>query len=487
MTDEKGETTGFDYRQALPWTHLFRCFSVALDFRKLLLAAVGIVFTYLGWAALAYVFGQSEAPSSANYDDKTAFQKDAYRYVVTQDWKTWPANTPRPGVVDRSDGRVLDGRVLDNRNPYEIVTTNPKELGDPGFWTVRAPVLLEPLKGFFMPLAYMLSPYSSFLVWMFAILGLLWTLGVWAIFGGAITRMAAVQIARNEKVSMGDAVRFSVAKLVSFFSAPLFPAVGVAIITIIMMIVGGIILLVPWLGDFVAAVLFPLPLLGGLIIVAILLGYVGWPLQYATISTEGSDSFDALSRSYAYIYQRPWHYFFYWIIALLYGAIVTFFVVFMTSFFVYMSKWALSMIPWLGWRGEPVAALMIYAPTSYGWRDLLAGVSPPTDLSWAQYGAAGIMAFWLHLIFLMMLGFAYSFFWSASTMIYFLLRKKVDDTDMDEVYLEEEQEDLYPKPLGGEATAPPPPAPPAGGGVTSSTLPLAGGAPPPPPEPPKSG
>jgi len=464
MTDEKGDALPFDYRQALPWTHLFRCFSIALDFRKLLLAAVGIVFMYLGWVALAYLFGQAEAPSRADFTDAAAYDRAAFRYHITQHWKTWPANQLRPG----GEYHTPDGRIgIDNRNPYQIVTTDPSELGTVGFWTQRAPVLLEPLKGFFYPLAYMLNPQASFLVWLFAILGLLWTLAVWAVFGGAITRMAAVQIARNEKVGMGDAIRFSVAKLISYFSAPLFPGLGVAIITLIMMLVGGIILLVPWLGDFLAAILYPLPLLGGLIIVAILLGYVGWPLQYATISTEGSDSFDALSRSYAYIYQRPWHYVFYWLVALLYGAIVTFFVVFMTSFFVYMSKWALSMIPWLGWRGEPVAALMIYAPISYGWRDLLAGPTPPTDLSWAQYGAAGIMAFWLHLLFLMMLGFAYSFFWSASTMIYFLLRKKVDDTEMDEVYLEEEQEEIYPKATGGESPSA------AAAGTTSSTLPLA--------------
>ena len=37
----------------------------------------------------------------------------------------------------------------------------------------------------------------------------------------------------------------------------------------------------------------------------------GWPLMWATISTEGTDSFDALSRSYAYVFQRPLRYLFY--------------------------------------------------------------------------------------------------------------------------------------------------------------------------------
>src|SRR5205085_2153130 len=72
------------------------------------------------------------------------------------------------------------------------------------------------------------------------------------------------------------------------------------------------------------------------------------------------------------------------------------------------------------------------------------------------------VTFWVTLLFLMVLGFGYSFFWTASTMIYLLMRRKVDDTDIDEVYLEEEP--------GSDPYAGPPPA----------TLPM---APPPPPGP----
>jgi hypothetical protein len=101
--------------------------------------------------------------------------------------------------------------------------------------------------------------------------------------------------------------------------------------------------------------------------------------------------------------------------------------------------------------------MFIWAPTSYGWRDLLLRGSPvvpgdsaATDQAIASYmqdkerwwGAfyigAFLMSIWLYLIFLLLIGFGYSYFWSASTMIYLLMRRKVDDTEMDEVYLEEE-------------------------------------------------
>ena len=41
-----------------------------------------------------------------------------------------------------------------------------------------------------------------------------------------------------------------------------------------------------------------------------LVGLVGYPMMYTTLSVEGdqSDTFDALSRSVNYVYQAPWQY-----------------------------------------------------------------------------------------------------------------------------------------------------------------------------------
>ena len=61
-------------------------------------------------------------------------------------------------------------------------------------------------------------------------------------------------------------------------------------------------------------------------------------------------------------------------------------------------------------------------------------------------GARGSSCFWLTLLFLMMLGFSYSFFWSAATMIYFLMRKRVDEAELDEVFLEDEEPEAAARP-----------------------------------------
>src|SRR5207302_9153548 len=104
--------------------------------------------------------------------------------------------------------------------------------------------------------------------------------------------------------------------------------------------------------------------------------------------------------------------------------------------------------------------LFVYAPTSFGWRDLLLQGSPAVsdaggideagryklheDFHWWNNLGAGLVAIWLYLAFLMVIGFGYSYFWCSSTIIYLLMRRHVDDTELDEIYIEEDEtEDAY--------------------------------------------
>ena len=79
------------------------------------------------------------------------------------------------------------------------------------------------------------------------------------------------------------------------------------------------------------------------------------------------------------------------------------------------------------------------------------------DMTWWNEAGAGMVTFWMVLVFLLMIGCSYSYFWSASTMIYLLMRKKVDEVELDEVYIEEE-----PAPALAPPPAPPTPSGPPG-------------------------
>ena len=142
----------------------------------------------------------------------------------------------------------------------------------------------------------------------------------------------------------------------------------------------GIIGLIPFIGDLVVlGIGLPVIIIGGAVMAVFLIGLVGYPLMYPTLSAEGdqSDTFDALSRSINYVYQSPWHYIWYWLVAIVYGAAVTFFVLFFTSLTVYVGKWAVEHArPALVWTDRKPDYLFIYAPESFGWRELLTKDSP---------------------------------------------------------------------------------------------------------------
>ncbi len=382
-------------------------------------------------------------------------------------------------------------------NPYLLATNQTAIPWEPGhFWEWfsrdQVPVMVEPLVKFVRPIIYFLRPGNDFASRTYFLLTTLVMLLTWAVFGGAITRIAAVQYARGERIGMFEALRFALKRLLDYILAPVFPLAFVFVLMVFMWIF-GIFHLIPVVGDILVSGLFwVIPLTFGLIMAVALVGLVGWPLMAATISTEGTDSWEAVSRSYSYVYQRPWNYIWYTLVSVAYGAVVVFFVGFMASFAVYLAKWGVNNA---GYFGRQPNFLFIYAPTSFGWRELLLeGTQAPSggdvvqgrserpasegavggvsrwnrineanykeyvgSLNWWNKAGAVLVSFWLGLAFLLVLGFGYSFFWTAATIMYFLLRKSVDTNELDEVY---QEEDDFEAPYTPPAQPPAPAAPP---------------------------
>ncbi len=358
--------------------------------------------------------------------------------------------------------------------------------------TEEAPVVLEPVVKFFLPIVYFFDERAGWLDRLYLVCILLCTLAVWGYFGGAICRIAAVQVARNERISLVEALAFTRDRCASYIAAPALPLILVAIFMFLLMIFGWL-EWTPYVGDLFAGLLWPIVILFGFIMTIVLVGLVGWPLMIATISVEGNDSFDALSRSYSYVYQAPWQYLWYNFLAVVYGAVLIFFVGFMASMMIFVGKWGVASAVGPAnsdekYDREP-SYLFYYAPTSFGWRDLMISgnqhVVKKTELApsgrpvhryefnaeatkalsgWNLMGSV-LVQVWIWPLFLLVVGFGYSFFWSASTIIYFLMRHQVDDTDLDEVHMEDEElDDPFMKPA---APAAPPEAPPSKPGTLS--------------------
>ena len=58
------------------------------------------------------------------------------------------------------------------------------------------------------------------------------------------------------------------------------------------------------------------------------------------------------------------------------------------------------------------------------------------SLTFAQDVGAHLIWLWVHLVIAILGAFAISFYFSANTIIYYLMRREVDATDLDDVYLE---------------------------------------------------
>jgi len=378
------------------------------------------------------------------------------------------------------------------KEPVEAVPGSPRTFGQTlqeWFLGDQAPVLLEPLFKFLRPVTYLFESNAGFWNRFYLLFIILWTILTWAYFGGAICRMASVQLARNEKIGLRESLGFARSRCRSLFFAPFLPLLFMALLTFFLIIFGTLIGHTYFFGDiFLVPILFPVVLVFGLIMAVVLVGLIGYPLMNPTIATEGTDSFDALSRSYSYVYQAPWHYLWYSFLAILYGAVLIFFVGLMGSLMVYLGKWGLSQAPFLSsaapLRDREPQYLFVWAPTSFGWRDLLisdsahavreVAVSPGgvvtssyhlseaymAGMSIPNYIGAVFVTFWIYLFFLLVVGFGYSYFWTASSLIYLLMRRHVDETDLDEVYLEDEEgPDAFPQDMTAPKPAPSAPAP----------------------------
>ncbi len=414
MIDQtNGTLRSVAWAEIFPWLAIFRSFRLAIEFRMLVLGGAGMFLTVSGWALLGFIFSGST---------QVASQVEPY------DGCSWLALSSL--VPERPFGPSLYAHTLEAGESPEVLPSQSYLLREPGpLWGMFDPIygtwehLSRPVRDLF-------DPGLGWAGLLFVLLCSFWGVAVWAWFGGAITRVAAVRIAAEERVGWGDMIRYSNRKWPAYFMAPLFPLIGVLLITVPIGIVS--LLLRVGFGVFLLGIFWWLFLIGGLMMALLLLAVAaGWPLMWPTISSEGTDSFDALSRTYSYVYQRPLHYLFYTVVALVFGVLGWFLVANFTGGVIHLTYWAAH------WGGGTERVASIAAGT----------------------GDAGgvLIRFWVEALKLLAVGFLASYFWIAFSVIYLLMRRAVDATEMDEIYLEDEQDEAEHglPPLGTDAAGVP--------------------------------
>jgi hypothetical protein len=280
-------------------------------------------------------------------------------------------------------------------------------------------LMTEPFRVVVSPFAALFARRAGPAPWFRSALMAIWAVIVWGIAGGAIARIAVVQAADGRRVGLGSALRFAFGKAASLIGAPLTPMLGVAIFAAACALI-GLLNRVPWgIGAIVAALLGFVPLLLGLAMALILVGLaIGWPLMHATVAAEGEDAPDALSRSYSYVNQRLARY-----------AAHT------------LASWA------IGTVGLVVAIGFAWVVVSLAdWGTALGAPEPlpSNDL------ADTVRSSWPRLVGLVVHAWIYSYFWSAASLIYLILRRDVDGTSWHDVSLPEHDLDTFAGDPGAE-------------------------------------
>jgi hypothetical protein len=167
------------------------------------------------------------------------------------------------------------------------------------------------------------------------------------------------------------------------------------------------------------------PLLLAFGIVLLLIGLVlGWPLMVATVSTQGSDAFDGFSRSFDYVFSRFWHLMWFLLVGAVHGILMLLVVIGAASVVAYLAANFVE----LGMGAEFPETLAANVPS------LFQAVWPMGTAPAETTFASQCVSVWLNVLALLVAGYAASYFWTASTIMYFLLRQSEDANHLSEVY-----------------------------------------------------
>jgi len=398
MTDNHGSIPEVVWQDRCPWLILLRTPRIAISARVLLFAAAAVVTVTAGWHVIGLSF-------SGTSDELVQGWRDQYG--------TWPWTTVAPDLedapVDTADDDDPAGKVAGHDASRWTVEEVLQGEARVGRWLVIEPVS-SVWQSMSNPFVQLFRSDLTVVGLAYLLLCCLWAVVVWALFAGAITRIAALALAREETLGPRAAIVHAAGKWHHYALAPLLPLLGILLVAGPLLVM-GLLMRIPAVGGIfvlVGALLWPVALLIALLLAVMVFGLLaGWPLLWPAVSVERSDAFDAISNCYAYVYQRPLHYVFYVFVA----AVLGFAGAVVVSLFVggvdYLSTWAVT------WGSAELERTI---------------------------DNSALITFWRSCVFTLQVAFYYGFFWTAATAIYLLLRRDVDAKEMDEVVLQEQDE-----------------------------------------------
>ncbi|MFP4176213.1 MAG: hypothetical protein ACLFT2_03220 [Candidatus Brocadiia bacterium] len=292
-------------------------------------------------------------------------------------------------------------------------------------------LMLGECKEAFAQIAPLLNPFAANVAhFAFSILFYIFILTIWSYCGGAITRLTALQYARDDIPTLSDGLEMVRDKRNAYLFAPLTPLFGLVAFAVCNMLI-GVIGSIPYVGPWLMLISLPFVALPAALVATfiIVLGVATFGLMFPAVSIGGKDAFEGWSSAYSYLLWGFNRFVGYTVIAAVLGLLTTLLGGVLAELFNSVLIRTLS----IGYLGGSVLE------ATSGW---FAPLLPLPE------GAVGLrLASWVVAIVgllarALVVGYAFSFFFTSNTIICFLLRKHVDRIDIDEIY-EETSEDTF--------------------------------------------
>ncbi len=500
MSSTEESIRSVSWRDLCPWLLILKSIPVSAGMGVIILSTLGVVITPLGWWVSGKIFVNQEI-------------RDAdYHFSRQVDHNS----SPYASVLDRQNHEKIDLGLISSR--------------------ITGPALVFQHK--VEPFYHLFHDIRGMRRFCYYATGCLWTLLVWAFFGVAVCRIAMIRLTRDERIGIDDAVGFALQKYLTSLGALGIPLITVGLICIPLALAG--LLMTFDVGVVVIGICWIVVLLMVILVVILLVGTLfGWPLMISAVAAEGHDSFDALTRSFAYTFQRPLHYIFYAVVGLVVGGLIWVIAARATEATINLSFWTTS------WganvsdgkridtirdldrmneqaiidnqknqfdvgknpiQGDPpggagksdgdktrkvipggdVGEFPRVNRPNQGNKSLVdKSANPPadnnseddtveiTEPSGVLRAGHNIITFWNSLIKTIAAGFLHGLFWCLFSAIYLLLRRDVDDTELDEVFIGEESQVYNLPPLKNDPEGIPqmPDAPPENDPAAESVIP----------------
>jgi hypothetical protein len=420
MTDQTVKVREVAWSELFPWLLLFRSVRIALMARVLILGALGLILTTLGWRAIGLLFSREGTEAMQYWQDNLS------------QWVWQHGEAFEIAMSARNADEVF-------QSAWDGVHEAPVQL-----WLY----LTNPFRGMFSEV----PPEVFFYLLLCAI----WELFVWGLIGGAITRIAALKFTRDEAPGLVASLGHAASKLPSYSLPPLVALGGAGVFAIQLVALGALMRLD--IFALLIGLIWVFVLMLGLLMAFLLLGLlVGWPLMWATISVEGTDAFDALSRSYAYTYHRPWRLLWYVLVVGLLAIVSMFVVKLFAATAINLGDWA---IDW--GLDNPTMQQVVRQGRDDG--DAPSTVAPPAltmtpDVSPPPVAPAETTAtedtrpqdtrlrrwakraifFWKSMMAALSAGYQAGFLWASAVGVYLLLRRDIDGVQLSEVYIDQDE------------------------------------------------